>query len=200
MRAYALLEAVDAELTLLRRLRDGDETALRDLYDAIGRNVFALARRMTGSREDAEEVVQDVFVKVHDKAARFDPVRGSVRAWVYTIARNECRMRLRARSSRPQPAGGLDPHAPETTMASAVPETHQVDRLTVQQAFASLSREEAGLLEDAFFGGYSHADIAERDGVPLGTIKSRLRRAMIKARASLTSKAGDGDGVDVGTT
>lgn len=177
---------------MIRRLRDGDEAALRDLYEALGRNVFALARRMTGSREDAEEVVQDTFVKVHDKAARFDPVRGSVRAWVYTIARNECRMRLRARASRPRPAGGLDPHAPDSTMASASPEEERIDRLTVQQAFASLSREDAQLLEDAFFGGYSHADIAERDAVPLGTVKSRIRRAMIKARASLTP-AGDAD-------
>lgn len=180
---------MDAELAILMRLRDGDDAALRDLYGAIGANVFALARRMTGSREDAEEVVQDTFVKVFDNAARFDPVRGSVRAWVYTIARNECRMRLRARGSRPRPAEGLDPHAADSVMASSDPAGGTVNRLTLEQAFEVLAPDEAALLGDAFLGGYSHSEIAERDGVPLGTVKSRIRRAMLKAREALTRTA-----------
>jgi RNA polymerase sigma-70 factor (ECF subfamily) len=190
-RAYASLKGVDAERQLVERMRRGDDGALRALYDALGRNVFALALQMVGSREDAEEVVQDTFVKVHEHAARFDPGRGSVRAWVYTIARNACRMRLRARSSRPEPAIGREPEdaAPESGRSS---EAARVDRLTVQEAFASMSDDEARLLEDAFYGGYSHADLAERDGVALGTVKSRLRRAMLKARDALTGAAGEG--------
>jgi RNA polymerase sigma-70 factor (ECF subfamily) len=190
-RAYAFLKGVDAERKLVERMRQGDETALRALYEALGRNVFALALQMVGSREDAEEVVQDTFVKAHEHAARFDPARGSVRAWVYTIARNACRMRLRARSSRPEPAIGREPEdaAPESGRTS---EVARVDRLTVQEAFASMSHDEARLLEDAFYGGYSHADLAERDGVALGTVKSRLRRAMLKARDALTGAAGEG--------
>lgn len=185
-RAYALVEGVDAERQLVERLSRGDDSALRELYEVLGRNVFALALQMTRSREDAEEVVQDTFVKVHEHAGRFDPIRGSVRAWVYTIARNLCRMRLRARTSRPEPAIGLEPED-AAPAGRGSRETDHVDRLTVQQAFTSLSDDEASLLQDAFYGGYSHADLAERDGVPLGTVKSRLRRAMLKARDALTS-------------
>ena len=186
-----MMAVVDAEAQLVRRVRDGDAGALRELYDALGRNVLALAYRMTGSREDAEEVLQDTFVKVHDAAARFDPARGSVRAWIYSIARNDCRMRLRARRSRPMTADGVDVANPGVPLGAhpAGPHgtgAHPVDRMTVQQAFAALSSDEARLLEAAFFGGYSHAELAKADGVPLGTIKSRIRRAMSKARDALS--------------
>jgi len=186
-----MMAVVDAEAQLVRRVRDGDAGALRELYDALGRNVLALAYRMTGSREDAEEVLQDTFVKVHDAAARFDPSRGSVRAWIYSIARNDCRMRLRARRSRPVKADGVDVANPGVPLG-ARPDgphgtgAHPADRLTVQEAFEALSHDEARLLEAAFFGGYSHAELAEADGVPLGTIKSRIRRAMSKARDALS--------------
>lgn len=186
-----MMAVVDAEAQLVRRVGDGDAGALRELYDALGRNVLALAYRMTGSREDAEEVLQDTFVNVHAAASRFDPARGSVRAWIYSIARNACRMRLRARRSRPMKADSVDvgnpgvplwadPAGPHGTGA------HPTDRLTVQQAFAALSHDEARLLEASFFGGYSHAEIAEAEGVPMGTIKSRIRRAMLKARDALS--------------
>lgn len=189
-----MLAVVDAEVQLVRRVGDGDAGALHDLYDALGRNVLALAYRMTGSREDAEEVLQDTFVKVYDAAARFDPARGSVRAWIYSIARNDCRMKLRARRSRPMKADGVDvtnpgvplhapPSGPNGTGA------HPTDRLTVQQALAALSRDEARLLEASFFGGYTHAEIAEAEDVPLGTIKSRIRRAVLKARDALSPDA-----------
>jgi RNA polymerase sigma-70 factor (ECF subfamily) len=149
---------------------------------------------MTGSREDAEEVLQDTFASVHDAADRFDPARASVRTWVYAIARNACRSRLRRRSARPKAAEGLDPHAPGVPMAAPATGAHAADRLTVQQAFAVLSGDEARLLEEAFFGGFSHAELAERDGVPLGTIKSRIRRALRKARAALRGDAGGPEG------
>lgn len=192
------MRAVDTEAQLIQRVRDGDEGGLRSLYEALGRNVFALARRMTGSREDAEEVLQDTFVKVHAKAGRFDPDRGSARAWIYTIARNECRMRLRARGSRPVAADGLDPHDAASRMQASPDGASHVDRLTVQEAFAALSHDEARLLEDAFFAGYSHAEIAEREGAPIGTVKSRLRRAMLKARDALTPAPGGSDAMEEG--
>ncbi|MEX2501317.1 MAG: RNA polymerase sigma factor [Trueperaceae bacterium] len=181
---------MDAETELLQQVSNGVDGALRSLYEALAGNVHALAWRMLHSREDAEEVVQDTFVKVHAASARFDPSRGSPRSWVYAIARNECRMRLRARGSRPQAADGVDLHDPGSPIASTSepsPEAAATDRLTVHQAFANLSTDEARLLEDAYFGGYSHAEIAERESEPLGTVKSRLRRAMLKARATLSA-------------
>ena len=176
---------VDAEARLMQRVKDGDEAALQDLYAALARNVFALALRMTHSREDAEEVLQDTFVTAYRSADRFDPRRGSVRAWLYTIARNGCRMRLRAQASRPRSDGAVAPDRLASAEHRPPGPDGAVDRLTVEQAFATLSDSEAGLLEAAFFSGLSHAEIAERDGVPLGTVKSRIRRAMLKARAAL---------------
>lgn len=195
-----MMADVDAETQLVRRVQDGDVAALRELYAALGGNVLALALRMTGSREDAEEVLQDTFVDVHDRALRFDPDRGSVRAWIYAIARNVCRMKLRARRSRPAKADDIDVANPATPFRTHPTGTHgtgthPTDRLTLQQAFEVLSHDEARLLEASFFEGYSHAEIAETEGVPVGTIKSRIRRAMLKARKALTH----GPGGDAGS-
>lgn len=190
------MTGVDAEARLMQRVQHGDEAALRDLYDALARNVYTLALRMTDSKEDAEEVLQDTFVTAYRSADRFDPRRGSVRAWLYTIARNRCRMRLRAMASRPRADGAVAPDGLASAAHGPQRPDGAVDRLTVEQAFASLSEAEARLLEASFFAGLSHAEIAERDGVPLGTVKSRIRRAMLKAREALAGRgaAPDGDG------
>lgn len=176
---------MDAETELMRRVQTGDERALRELYERLGGNVHALALQMLRSREDAEEVVQDTFVSVYDHAGRFDPERGSVRAWVYTIARNAARMRLRRRRSRPVKDGDADPHEPGAPLAAPPLGAGHVERIAVDQCFARLEPDEAELLAAAFFDGYSHAEIAARDGAPLGTVKSRIRRALLKLREFL---------------
>jgi RNA polymerase sigma-70 factor (ECF subfamily) len=182
------MRLVDAELELLRRVGTGDEAALRALYQLLSRNVMALALQVVGRREDAEEVVQDTFVAVHRQAARFDPSRGSVRAWVYTIARNEARMRLRARSSRPV-ADGADVHDPAFDHGAPSGAGAAVDRVLVERALAELAPDDVRILRDAFFAGFSHSELAEREGTPLGTMKSRLRRALLKARDALAPDA-----------
>lgn len=187
------MTGVDAEARLMQRVKHGDEAALRDLYEALARNVYALALRMTDSKEDAEEVLQDTFVTAYRTADRFDPRRGSVRAWLYTIARNGCRMRLRAQASRPRADGAVAPDRLGSSHGPRGPDG-AIDRLTVEQAFATLSDDEARLLEASFFSGLSHAEIAERDGVPLGTVKSRIRRAMLKAREALAGRGASPDG------
>lgn len=173
----------------MERLAQGDESALDALYEALSRNVFALALRMMGSREDAEEVVQDTFVQTYRYAARFDARRGSVRAWIYTVARNQCRMRLRAHRARPRSDTEMDPHDAASTLPTRSHASQATARLTVQQAFSHLSHDEARLLEAAFFEGFSHGELADHEGEPVGTIKSRIRRAMLKARKALTDRA-----------
>ena len=168
------------ETDLIFRVRSGDEVALASLYNLLGPNVFALALHMLRNREDAEEVLQDTFVKLHQTAARFDPELGSARAYVYTIARNEARMRLRARRSRPGRAE-VDVHDAERLF----PAPAAVDpdaRITLGKALEHLHSEDAGLLQASFFQGYSHAELSEQTGLPLGTVKSRLRRALSKLR------------------
>lgn len=183
---------MDEDAQRIARIRDGDEQALRELYDGLARHVHALALRITASKEDAEEVLQDTFVQVHRAADRFDFARGSARSWIYTIARNLARMRVRSRVSRP--FTNASEHAPARRSSRPGPEAVASDRMALERAFAVLDEQERQLLRDAFFGGYSHAELAERDDLPLGTVKSRVRRAMIKARAALTEAAATDDG------
>lgn len=176
---------MEAETELMRRVQRGEEGALRELYDRLAGNVHALALRMLHDRGDAEEVVQDTFVAVYDHAARFEPGRGSVRAWVYTIARNEALMRLRRRRSRPARDADLDPHEPGSPLAAPPGGAGHVERIAVERCLARLEPDEAELLVGAFFDGYSHRELAERSGAPLGSVKSRIRRALLKLRAFL---------------
>ncbi len=179
---------VDEEAGWIEAVADGDDRALRSLYDALAGIVYALTLRITDSREDAEEVLQDTFVRVHEAAERFDRSRGSARAWVYTIARNLARMKVRRRGSRP--FAGVDPERTRRVPSDLPgPAANATDRLALERAFAELDDHEVDLLRDAFFGGFSHSELAERDGIPLGTVKSRIRRAMLKARSTLTGSS-----------
>lgn len=173
---------MDEEAQWIVRLQQDDDRALKELYDRLSGNVFALAKQMLWSREDAEEIVQDTFVNVYESAHRFDPTKGSARAWVYTIARNACKMRLRAKDSRPKKQDGIDLHEPGVPVAAPKLGASHVDRLTVQQAFDHLDDDEVAMLRASFFDGYSHGEIADRTDTPLGTVKSRIRRAMLKVR------------------
>lgn len=173
---------MDEEAEWIIRLQRNDDRALEELYNRLSGNVFALAKQMLWSREDAEEIVQDTFVSVYESAHRFDPGRGSARAWVYTIARNACKMRLRRKGSRPQKQLGVDMHEPGLPIAAPRMGASHVDRLTVQAAFDHLEEEDVEFLQASFFDGYSHGEIADRTGTPLGTVKSRIRRALLKVR------------------
>lgn len=170
-------------MALIARIQEGDETALAELYRRLSANVYALALRMLQSREEAEEVLQDTFLKLYRNAERFDPQLGSSRAFIYTIARNEALDRLRARKARPQKAAGWDLHAPSSSMAAASDDP--LPRVMLERVLTQLEEEEEQLLQLAFFWGYSHADIAELMSLPLGTVKSKLRRTLTKLRRQL---------------
>lgn len=165
----------------MRRVQAGDELALAQLFERLGRPVYALAYEMLRSREDAEEVRQDTFVHLFRRAARFDPERGSVRAYVYTVARSECLMRLRARRSRPVKAQQIDLSASSSPFADASKGDRET-RLRVREALRHLPAEDARLLEASFLQGFTHAELAACTGIPLGTLKSRIRRALYKLR------------------
>ena len=175
---------MEAETALLLRVANSDMGALRELYDGLSGHVFALALAMLGNREDAEEAVQDAFVKLHSSAGRFDPKRGSVRAYLYTIARNEARMRLRARRARPHKAERVDLHEPDASFA-ATTGPDPVTNVMVARALATLPADDAELVRGSFFLGLSHVELAERMRVPLGTVKSRIRRALVAMRKEI---------------
>lgn len=172
----------DAEL--VAGVAQGSEDSLRALFDRHGNAVTALAHRMLGDRQEAEEILQDTFLRLFRNAQAFDERRAGLRTYLFAIARNLCLSRLRARSSRPRQAAGADPH--DAAFAAAVGSYHDpLPGVLVRSALAGLDDQERLLLEAAFYQGYSHNDLAERYALPLGTVKSRLRRALAKLRASL---------------
>ena len=172
------------ETDLILRLRSGDDAALKALYDHLAHNVYALAWQMLKSREDAEEVLQDTFLKLYETASRFDPDLSSGKAYVYTIARNEARMRLRARRARPVKVGDVDLHSSTSAFAHPHKPDHET-HVTLEKVLGHLHAEDAHLLRASFFEGYSHAELSHQTGLPLGTVKSRIRRALQKLRESL---------------
>lgn len=138
---------MDTESELMLRLAEGDESALGRLYERLSGNVFFPGdMHMLGNREDAEEVLQDSFVNLYRSARRFDPALGSVRAYTYTIARNQARMRLRSRRSRlaAQPIEEREPVTAPRDGAAVV---------TLDGALSRLELDELKLLEATFFDG-----------------------------------------------
>lgn len=170
----------DAEL--VADVAMGSEDALHTLFDRHGGSVLALARHMLGSREEAEEVLQDTFLRLHRHAARFEPEQAALRTWLYAIARNLCLTHLRARNSRPRSDPEIDPHG-AAFAATVGTTTDLLPAILVRDGLARLEPEERALLRAAFYQGYSHAELAERHGLPLGTVKSKVRRALLKLRA-----------------
>ncbi len=172
---------MDAEAALLTRSQGGDQGALHELYTCLSKNVYTLALQLLRSPEEAEEVLQDTFLKVYESARRFDPELGSARAFVYTVARNTCLSRLRARRARPEKDAEWDLHDPERQPAAAP--TDPALSAQTEQALAQLEPLDRDLLKASFYGGYSHRELVERFDLPLGTVKSRVRRALLSLRA-----------------
>ncbi|MBB5204567.1 RNA polymerase sigma-70 factor (ECF subfamily) [Inhella inkyongensis] len=165
---------------------DQDEAAFARLYKALSARVHALALRILREPAAAEEVVEDCFWQVWRQAARFDPARGNAEAWVLTLARSRAldAYRARARSTEScsslealqeqgfEPDGGDAEHDGAELLAAS--RSHQA----LHQALLQLGAQPRQLLGLAFFRGLSHEEIAEQTALPLGTIKSQIRRAL----------------------
>ena len=178
----------ESQAELLRRIAAQDREALAQFYDEIVGVLFSTAIRILGDVLEAEEVVQDVFVQIWNKAATFDLALGAPFHWALGITRNRCIDRLRARKRRSFLLTGLAETAAIDPVASgaAAESPLSADELAaVRSAVASLPQEQRQAIEMAFFGGMTHIEIAETLSEPLGTIKARIRRGMLKLRESL---------------
>ncbi|GGR07104.1 RNA polymerase [Deinococcus ruber] len=172
---------MDEETVLMARLHFGDGAALAELYARLGPHVYALCFELLQSREDAEEVLQDTFARLSSGPHLYRPELGSPRAYVYTVARNTALSRLRARKARPT---SLDPALVPAERLAA--HTQDLDvRSSVHTAMETLPRSDQRLLLDAFFQGLTHPEIATARSMPLGTVKTRLRRALLAMRRRL---------------
>ncbi len=174
----------EAEAALVLRLQTRDEGALAELYERLGAKVYTLAFNMLQSHEEAEEVLQDAFLKLYRGASSFEG--GSARAFLYTIARNECLLKLRTKRSRPLKANDYDLHDTNVTFSNLSTQSGDtVVNVMLEQALEQLDETDQELVRGAFFSGHSHAELAETSGLPLGTVKSRVRRALLTLRSFL---------------
>ncbi|HET7585014.1 MAG TPA: sigma-70 family RNA polymerase sigma factor [Gemmatimonadaceae bacterium] len=181
-----------ADGDLIARIRDGDETAMTDLYDRHADLLLALAYRVLGDRADAEDVVLEVLERAWRDASRFDERRGSVRAWLVTMVRSRALDTLRARGRQVRLAesaarGGVDAGAdePMTGDDPAARAEWGDDRRVVTAALRELPPAQREAIELAYYGGLSQSEIAARLGAPLGTVKTRIRDGMQKLRVAL---------------
>jgi RNA polymerase sigma-70 factor (ECF subfamily) len=180
------------ELEAVRLLTQGDSNALQFLYQRYASGILALLSRMLGSSAEAEEQLQEVFWVLWREAARFDPERGSLRAWLYTMARRRALDILRARQSRPQPGHEEDVSQSPSRQNEKSDETpeqsasHNERANAVSEAIAQLPAKQREVLDLAYFQGLSQYEIAAKLNVPIGTIKSRVRDAMIRLRQPLS--------------
>lgn len=168
---------------LMQRIaRVRDETAFAEIFAHFAPRVKAFLVKSGSSPAAAEDCTQDVMATVWHKAAQFDPERASVATWIFTIARNR-RIDLLRRARRPEPdelPWGPEP-APDQIDAMAL----QQDTARLGEALKALPEAQRELIEKAYFGDLSHGEIAGITGLPLGTIKSRIRLALDKLRQAM---------------
>ncbi len=180
--------SAESQQQLLRRIAAKDHKALADFYDQIAGVLYSTSLRILGDASEAEEVIQDAFVQIWDKAATFDATLGAPFHWALGIARNRSIDRVRARARRSRLIDELWEDATAKAGAQPVPGLLSEDEVrTVRQAVSDLPPEQRQSIEMAFFGGLTHNEIAEMLKQPLGTIKARIRRGMLKLRKNLQS-------------
>jgi RNA polymerase sigma factor (sigma-70 family) len=164
----------------------GNDDAIRALYARFSRPVYSMGMRLLGTREAAEELTQDVFVTAWRKAARFDATRGRLSTWLMTIAHNLAVDRLRRETGVTRPTLVLVDEVPDVPGIDE--EDVLLERDAAMRALSSLCDAERTLLARAYFRGLTAREIAESDGIPLGTVKTRLRAALIKVRRANEDK------------
>lgn len=174
------------DVTLLNMIAESSSEAIGALYDRYGRLVFTVAIHVVGDAETAEEITQDVFVRVWEGAKSYRAEMAKVSSWLISITRHRSIDELRRRGVRPE-KNQMD--WPEEEMNDLLLSENPEDsaemvlqKRYVRQAIASLPIEQQKVLSLAYFKGYSHQEIAELMGEPLGTVKSRIRLAMLKLR------------------
>jgi len=163
-------------------LRSGDERALRWLYDRYGAAVLHLAYATVGNRHDAEDIVQATFVAAWQGRERYEPERGSLLGWLLGIARRKAVDMIRVRSRQNRVTDSLR-QAETSDAGSAAGADEVIDRLVVADQLSGLEPAQRRVLELSFYDDLTHVQIAALTGMPLGTVKSHLRRGIARLRS-----------------
>jgi RNA polymerase sigma-70 factor (ECF subfamily) len=180
---------------LIARVADGDRSALATLYDATSSLVFSLALRILRDRAAAEDVTIEVFMQVYSHAVGYQPDRGTPTGWLLTLARSRAIDRRRADANRAEREDPIEATAP---LVASDPDPEEASsaaerRRLARAALASLAPEQRQVIEIAYFTGQSHGDIAARLGLPLGTVKTRIRTGMARLRSLLAPLGAEED-------
>ena len=171
---------------LLGLVADGDQAAFGQLYDQSSRRVLGLVRRLLKDHAQSEEVTQEIFLEIWQNAKRYDPARGSATTWILTMAHRRAVDRIRSSQStrdRDNRIGLRDMETEYDSVSESVEISVEHER--VGQALKRLTELQRQAVTLAYYGGYSHSEVAEMLKVPIGTVKTRLRDGMIRLRDEL---------------
>ncbi len=173
----------DVDAAILRQIAGRDPRGVELLYDRYSGVAFALAYRLLGERGSAEDVVQEAFLNVWRQGATYDTRRGTVRTWLLTIVHHRAIDQMRSVRSKAGADTVIDGAMPlpakEDTWTEVV---RGLEHERVRQAMATLPPEQRQVVDLAYYGGFTHTEIAQRVGIPLGTVKGRMRLALDKLR------------------
>jgi RNA polymerase sigma-70 factor (ECF subfamily) len=174
------------EASLISRIADGDESAFATFYQRLSSSLYGMAYRMMNDAKEAEDVLQEGFTYIWRRAGSFDPARSTAFAWAVMIVRNKAidRLRVRQRGERLRERAEQS-FVLERDETSAEEPTLRERSAIVRSALQQIPQEQREALELAFFGGLTHEEIADRLTTPLGTIKARIRRGLLKLRDHL---------------
>lgn len=177
-----LMDDQDRDRSRIDRLRAGDMNAFEELYDRHNPMLWSMVLRIVGKAPEAEEVLQDAWLQVWRSAATYHPTRGTVVGWLLTIARSRAIDRLRSLTSRQraESSGRVDPPAGTIEPLAHVVQLQVQEQVTA--ALAALPVQQRETLQLAYFAGMSQTEISARLGVPLGTVKSWTRQALLRLR------------------
>ncbi len=191
--------AAQKDMRLFERIRQGDQRALADIYDHRSSLVYSLVISIVGNVADAEEVTQEVFLRVWRKSELFDPKRGSALAWIVTMTRRLAIDRTRSKGYKSQSRNvELSVQVDEAVSSRdySNPTDEMLLRLQsgeVKSALANLNEKHLEVINLSYYKNMSHSEIAAQLESPLGTVKSRLREAVNHLRNSLNAKVGTDD-------
>ncbi len=171
----------------MRRLAGGDRAALEQIYRATSAKLYGICYRILGDSKEAEDALQDVYVNLWRRADRYDPERASPITWLATFARNRAIDRLRSGAAR---RGSSVPVEDAREVADDAPAADALlidaeRSARVHDCLAGLDEKPRSAIRTAFFEGRTYAELAERDGIPLGTMKSLIRRGLAKLKACM---------------
>ncbi|HST69552.1 MAG TPA: sigma-70 family RNA polymerase sigma factor [Solirubrobacterales bacterium] len=180
-----------ADEELMPLVGNRDPEAFEVLYDRHGGAAYSLAYRIVGDRAAAEEVTQEAFISVWRSGARFDAARGSVRSWLLSVVRNRAIDFLRSRAGKAPKLDFDDDSVLDQRPAEEKTEEEALRRETaaeVRGALGKLPGEQSKVIELAYFGGFSHSEISRILGLPMGTVKGRMRLGLEKIRGELAEE------------